>query len=187
MSLRRERAAVCIVRQPLKLALDQGLLGAVDLSASTQFDLKSLPMGHRPSAIAAGGGHAVFAHEKSTKAPEGAVAGAGAGGAVGGTLGLLAGMGALAIPGLGPVHRRRPHHGGAGRRGRGRHGGRAHRRAGRHGHPRGRGQAVRGQGQGRDILISIHVTNGTDLAHAKRVLENHGATHIVTMGEKKAA
>ena len=43
-----------------------------------------------------------FAHEKNTKAPEGAVAGAGAGGAIGGTIGLLAGIGALAIPGLGP-------------------------------------------------------------------------------------
>jgi hypothetical protein len=43
-----------------------------------------------------------FAHEHNTKAPEGAVAGAGAGGAVGGALGLLAGIGALAIPGLGP-------------------------------------------------------------------------------------
>src|SRR3954471_16021153 len=43
-----------------------------------------------------------FAHEHNTKAPEGAVAGAGAGGVLGGTLGLLAGVGALAIPGLGP-------------------------------------------------------------------------------------
>src|SRR5690349_25048312 len=43
-----------------------------------------------------------FAHEHSTKAPEGAIAGAGAGGVIGGTLGLLAGIGALAIPGIGP-------------------------------------------------------------------------------------
>src|ERR1043166_6507613 len=43
-----------------------------------------------------------FTHQKNTKAPEGATAGAGAGGAVGGTLGLLVGIGALAIPGLGP-------------------------------------------------------------------------------------
>jgi hypothetical protein len=43
-----------------------------------------------------------LAHEKHTKAPEGALAGATAGGAVGGTLGLLVGIGALAIPGLGP-------------------------------------------------------------------------------------
>lgn len=43
-----------------------------------------------------------FAHEKATKAPEGTTTGAVTGGAVGGTLGLLAGIGALAIPGLGP-------------------------------------------------------------------------------------
>ncbi len=43
-----------------------------------------------------------FAHEHNTKAPEGAVAGAGTGGLLGGTLGLLAGIGVLAIPGLGP-------------------------------------------------------------------------------------
>jgi hypothetical protein len=43
-----------------------------------------------------------FAHEKNTKAPEGTTTGATTGGVVGGTLGLLAGVGALAIPGLGP-------------------------------------------------------------------------------------
>src|SRR5580692_4601605 len=42
-----------------------------------------------------------FAHEKNTKAPEGTTTGATAGGVVGGTLGLLAGIGALAIPGVG--------------------------------------------------------------------------------------
>jgi hypothetical protein len=44
-----------------------------------------------------------FAHEKNTKAPEATAAGAAAGGAIGGTLGLLAGIGALAIPGVGPL------------------------------------------------------------------------------------
>ena len=43
-----------------------------------------------------------FAHEKETKAPEGAVTGAVTGGAVGGVLGWLLGIGALSIPGLGP-------------------------------------------------------------------------------------
>ena len=43
-----------------------------------------------------------FAHEKNTKAPEGTATGAATGATVGGTLGLLAGIGALAIPGLGP-------------------------------------------------------------------------------------
>src|SRR5205814_9447001 len=43
-----------------------------------------------------------FAHEKHTKAPEGATTGAGTGGVLGGALGWLAGAGALAIPGAGP-------------------------------------------------------------------------------------
>jgi hypothetical protein len=44
-----------------------------------------------------------FAHEKATKAPEGTTTGAVTGGVIGGTLGLLAGIGALAIPGVGPL------------------------------------------------------------------------------------
>ena len=43
-----------------------------------------------------------FAHEQHTKAPEGASTGAATGGIVGGALGWLVGIGALAIPGLGP-------------------------------------------------------------------------------------
>jgi hypothetical protein len=44
-----------------------------------------------------------FAHEKHTKAPEGTATGVVAGGLIGGTIGLLAGIGTLAIPGLGPL------------------------------------------------------------------------------------
>jgi hypothetical protein len=44
-----------------------------------------------------------WTHERSTKAPEGATTGVTAGGVIGGTLGLLAGIGALAIPGVGPL------------------------------------------------------------------------------------
>src|SRR3982074_2756065 len=43
-----------------------------------------------------------FAHEQHTKAPEGAAAGAGSGAVIGGALGWMGGIGALAIPGLGP-------------------------------------------------------------------------------------
>src|ERR1041385_7400908 len=43
-----------------------------------------------------------FAHEQHTKAPEGATMGAGTGGVLGGAFGWLVGIGALAIPGLGP-------------------------------------------------------------------------------------
>src|SRR5690349_1393520 len=49
-----------------------------------------------------GAGTKDFAHEKSTKAPEGATTGAGTGALLGGGLGWLLGIGALAIPGLGP-------------------------------------------------------------------------------------
>src|SRR5580704_15547327 len=47
-------------------------------------------------------GNKDLAHEKNTKAPEGAATGAGTGAVLGGALGWLAGIGALAIPGLGP-------------------------------------------------------------------------------------
>jgi len=43
-----------------------------------------------------------FSHEKNTKAPEVAVAGASTGGVIGGVLGWITGIGALAIPGVGP-------------------------------------------------------------------------------------
>ncbi|GFO58899.1 hypothetical protein GMST_12240 [Geomonas silvestris] len=43
-----------------------------------------------------------FAHEKHTKMPEGTSAGAGTGAVIGGALGWLTGIGALAIPGIGP-------------------------------------------------------------------------------------
>jgi hypothetical protein len=46
-----------------------------------------------------------IATEKNSKAPEGAATGAGSGAVLGGTLGLLAGIGALAIPGVGPLSR----------------------------------------------------------------------------------
>jgi Protein of unknown function (DUF3341) len=44
-----------------------------------------------------------FAHEKNTKAPEGATTGATSGAVAGGVLGWLAGIGLLAIPGIGPL------------------------------------------------------------------------------------
>lgn len=47
-------------------------------------------------------GSKALATEKSSKAPEGATAGAATGALLGGSLGLLAGIGALAIPGVGP-------------------------------------------------------------------------------------
>ena len=64
-------------------------------------------VGFRPADMSAllpdWGSTSEVAHEKHTKAPEGAAAGATTGGILGGGLGLLVGLGALAIPGLGPL------------------------------------------------------------------------------------
>jgi hypothetical protein len=63
--------------------------------------------GFRPADMSAllpdWGATSEVAHEKHTKAPEGAATGAATGGILGGGLGLLVGLGALAIPGLGPL------------------------------------------------------------------------------------
>jgi hypothetical protein len=48
-------------------------------------------------------GSKAFAHDKGTRAPEGAAAGAGTGAVLGGALGWLVGIGTLVIPGLGPI------------------------------------------------------------------------------------
>src|SRR5437868_58783 len=56
-----------------------------------------------------------FAHEQHTKAPEGAVVGGITGGVAGGILGLLAGIGTLAIPGVGPFIAAGPNKAGHGR------------------------------------------------------------------------
>src|SRR4026208_1145822 len=58
------------------------------------------------------GGTRDVGHVKAAKAPEGATTGATTGGATGGVLGLLAGIGALAIPGVGPFIAARPIMGG---------------------------------------------------------------------------
>ena len=90
-----------------------------------------------------------FAHEKDTKAPEGATTGAGTGAVVGGAVGWLAGIGALAIPGARPVHRGGPDHGGAGGRRCRRRRWRPDGRARRHGHSGVRSEALRGARQER--------------------------------------
>jgi hypothetical protein len=86
-----KKAVMCIVKDR---EAAETLVGQLQTAGFSNDDISALlPNKH---------GTKDFAHEHSTKAPEGAVVGAGAGGAIGGTLGLLAGIGALAIPGVGP-------------------------------------------------------------------------------------
>lgn len=125
-----------------------------------------------------------FAHEQNTKAPEGAVAGAGAGGAIGGTLGLLVGIGALAIPGLGPFIAAGPilaalSGAAAGATVGGITGGLIGL-----GFPEIEARQYEGKIKGGNILISVHVEDGNERGRAKDILEKAGATNIVTVGEE---
>jgi|GEM_PF-254935 len=124
-----------------------------------------------------------FAHEKNTKAPEGAIAGASIGGLVGGTLGLLAGIGALAIPGLGPLIAAGPIMAAMS----GLAAGAA--LGGLSGGLIGLGvpeiEAKQYEAKVRDgnILLSVHVDDGEWRKKAKTILEAGGATDIATVGE----
>lgn len=125
-----------------------------------------------------------FAHEQNTKAPEGAVAGASAGGAIGGTLGLLAGIGALAIPGLGPFIAAGPIMATlSGAAAGAAVGGLTGALIGM-GIPEVEAKQYEGKIKGGNILISIHVDDNVERSRAKQILERAGATDIVTAGEE---
>lgn len=125
-----------------------------------------------------------FVHEKNTKAPEGAVTGAGAGGALGGTLGLLAGIGALAIPGVGPLIAAGPIMAAlSGAAAGAAIGGVTGALVGM-GIPEVEAKQYEGKIKGGNILLSVHVENSDERSRAKKVLEKGGAVDISTTGEK---
>ncbi|EYF00843.1 hypothetical protein [Chondromyces apiculatus] len=125
-----------------------------------------------------------FAHEQHTKAPEGAVAGVSAGGAIGGTLGLLAGIGALAIPGLGPFIAAGPIMAAlSGAAAGAAVGGLTGALIGM-GIPEIEAKQYEGKIKGGNILLSVHVESSEERTRAKKVLERAGATDIVTSSEE---
>jgi hypothetical protein len=127
-----------------------------------------------------------FAHEKHTKAPEGATTGAGAGAAVGGTLGLLAGLGALAIPGLGPFIAAGPIMGAlAGIGTGGVVGGLIGALVGM-GVPEYEAKRYEGRIKEGGILLSVHCDNSDWVKRGKNVLEQTGAEDISSSGEASA-
>jgi ActD protein len=124
-----------------------------------------------------------FAHEKNTKAPEGATAGAGAGGALGGTLGLLVGIGALAIPGLGPFIAAGPIVAAlAGMGIGGAVGGLVGALVGM-GIPEYEAKRFDGRIRQGGILVSVHCDNSEWVGRAKEILKQTGATDIASAGE----
>lgn len=125
-----------------------------------------------------------LATEKNTKAPEGTATGATAGGAIGGTLGLLAGIGALAIPGVGPFIAAGPIMGALAGLGVGAATG------GLIGALVGMGipeyEAKRYEGRVKDggILLSVHCDESEWVTRAEEVLKASGAEDIASAGEK---
>ncbi len=125
-----------------------------------------------------------FAFEKNTKAPEGAAVGGVTGGAIGGALGLLAGIGALAIPGLGPFIAAGPIMAALGGAGAGAAvGGLSGALVGM-GIPEIEAKQYETQIKGGGILVSIHVEDGKERKRARELLELHGAKSISTVGEE---
>jgi len=127
-----------------------------------------------------------FAHEKSTKAPEGATAGGAAGLGVGAAIGWLAGIGALAIPGLGPFIAAGPIMaalGGAAVGGA--TGGLIGALAGL-GIPEFEAKRYQDKIGAGNILISVHTEDGKQRDAAKEIFKRNGAEDISTAGEDKA-
>lgn len=127
-----------------------------------------------------------FAHEKHTKAPEGTVTGAGTGAVIGGTLGLLAGIGALAIPGFGPFIAAGPIMAAlAGIGTGGVVGGFVGALVGM-GIPEYEAKRYEGMVREGGILISVHCDSSDWVKRCKEVLERTGAHDISSTGESSA-
>jgi len=127
-----------------------------------------------------------FAHEKNTKAPEGTTTGVTAGGAIGGTLGLLAGIGALAIPGVGPFIAAGPIMGAlAGLGVGGAVGGLIGALVGM-GIPEYEAKRYEGRIREGGILLSVHCATSQAITRAKELLKQSGAQDISSTGEATA-
>jgi hypothetical protein len=127
-----------------------------------------------------------FAHKKETKAPEGTATGATTGALIGGGLGWLAGIGALAIPGLGPFIAAGPIMAalagvGAG----GVVGGITGALIGM-GIPEYEAKRYEGRVKDGGILLSVHSDNSEWTKRAKEILEHTGAQDVSSTGEASA-
>jgi hypothetical protein len=126
-----------------------------------------------------------FAHEKGTKAPEGLATGATSGAVIGGALGWLAGIGALAIPGVGPLIAAGPIIGaltgvGVG----GTVGGIAGGLVGL-GIPEYEAKRYEGRIKSGNILLSVHADDSIWVSKAERILKDTGAEDISSTSEAK--
>jgi hypothetical protein len=127
-----------------------------------------------------------IATHKDTKAPEGATAGGGAGAVIGGTLGLLAGIGALAIPGVGPFIAAGPIMAAlAGIGVGGAVGGFAGALIGM-GIPEYEAKRYEGRIKKGGILLSVHCDTSDQVKRGKEIMKNTGAEDISSTGESSS-
>jgi len=127
-----------------------------------------------------------FAHEKNSKAPEGATAGAGTGFVVGGALGWLVGIGSIAIPGLGPFIAAGPIMAAlAGAGVGGAVGGVVGALAGM-GIPEYEAKRYEGRVKNGGTLLSVHCDDSKWTKKAKEILERTGAEDVSSTGESAA-
>src|SRR5215216_4808996 len=131
------------------------------------------------------GGTKDFAHEQHTKAPEGAATGAGTGGVLGGALGWLVGIGALAIPGLGPFIAAGPIMAAlSGAAAGAAVGGLTGALIGL-GIPEYEAKRYEGKVKEGNMLISVHAEDRNERARAKEIFEQGGAEDISSTGEER--
>jgi hypothetical protein len=124
--------------------------------------------------------------EKATKAPEGAATGAGSGAVLGGALGLLAGIGALAIPGVGPLIAAGPIMAALAGIG---VGGAVDGFTGALlglGIPEYEAKRYEGHVKNGGILLSVHCDTSDEIKRAKEIMKNTGAEDISSTGESSA-
>jgi len=127
-----------------------------------------------------------FAHKKDTKAPEGTTTGVTAGGVIGGTIGLLAGIGAIAIPGIGPFIAAGPIMGAlAGLGAGGAVGGLIGALVGA-GIPEYEAKRYEGRLQRGGVLLSVHCDTSEEITRAKELLKGTGADDISSAGESSS-
>ena len=128
-----------------------------------------------------------FAHTKETKAPEGTATGVTAGGVIGGALGVLVGVGALAIPGLGPFIAAGPIMAGlAGLGVGGAVGGLVGALVGL-GIPEYEAKRYEGRVKNGGTLLSVHCDTSGQIERAKEILKATGAEDIASTGEAASA
>jgi hypothetical protein len=125
-----------------------------------------------------------FAHEKGTKAPEGAATGAGAGGILGGALGWLVGIGALAIPGLGPLIAAGPIMAALGGAAVGAATGGVVGALVGMGIPEYEAKRYEGKLREGKVLMSVHAENSDEIKRAKEIFERDHAEDIASAGEE---